>query len=85
MSFDPAALVALGRRVVEVEGRAVSAAANRLDGRFARAVRLLADASIERGGCLAETVLGNIDATLQTRWERVTSALGQTSTAATNP
>src|SRR5690606_13340423 len=46
--------------------------------------RLLADASIERGGCLAETVLGNIDATLQTRWERVTSALGQTSIAATN-
>ncbi len=47
--------------------------------------RLLADASIERGGCLAETVLGNIDATLQTRWERVTSALGQTSTAAKSP
>ncbi len=43
--------------------------------------RLLADASVERGGCLAETVLGNIDATLQTRWERVTSALGQKSTA----
>lgn len=39
--------------------------------------RLVADASIERGGCLAETVLGNIDATLQTRWDRVTSALGQ--------
>ena len=38
--------------------------------------RLLADQSIERGGCLAETVLGNIDATLQTRWQRVTSALG---------
>ncbi|SHI19009.1 flagellar assembly protein FliH [Pollutimonas bauzanensis] len=38
--------------------------------------RLLADESIERGGCLAETVLGNIDATLQTRWQRVTSTLG---------
>ncbi len=44
--------------------------------------RLVADAGIERGGCLAQTVLGNIDATLQTRWERVTSALGQTFTAA---
>ena len=45
MSFDPAALIALGRRVVEVEGRAVSAASDRLDDRFARAVRLLADVS----------------------------------------
>ena len=45
MSFDPATLIALGRRVVEVEGTAVSAAAKRLDDRFARAVRLLADAS----------------------------------------
>ena len=45
MSFDPATLVALGRRVVEVEGTAVSAAAKRLDDRFARAVRLLAEAS----------------------------------------
>lgn len=38
--------------------------------------RLLADESIERGGCMAETVLGDIDASLQTRWQRVTSALG---------
>jgi flagellar assembly protein FliH len=38
--------------------------------------RLLADPAVERGGCLAETALGNIDATLKTRWERVTSALG---------
>ncbi len=38
--------------------------------------RLLADETVERGGCLAETVLGNIDATLQTRWQRVTSTLG---------
>jgi arabinose-5-phosphate isomerase len=45
VSFDPATLIALGRRVVEVEGTAVSAAARRLDDRFARAVRLLADAS----------------------------------------
>lgn len=44
--------------------------------------RLLPDESIERGGCLAETVLGNIDATLQTRWQRVTSALGHSTFAA---
>jgi flagellar assembly protein FliH len=38
--------------------------------------RLASDASIERGGCIAETALGSIDATLHTRWQRVTSALG---------
>jgi len=38
--------------------------------------RLRADETIARGGCIAETVLGSIDATLQTRWERVTAALG---------
>lgn len=38
--------------------------------------RLIADETILRGGCTAETILGNIDATLQTRWQRVTSALG---------
>jgi len=38
--------------------------------------RLQADMSIDRGGCIAETALGNIDATLQTRWQRVISTLG---------
>jgi arabinose-5-phosphate isomerase len=43
--FDAAGLVAMGRRVVELEAAAVRAAAGRLDERFARAVCLLADAS----------------------------------------
>lgn len=38
--------------------------------------RLLADPAIERGGCVVETALGSIDATLQTRWQRVISTLG---------
>lgn len=38
--------------------------------------RLQPDMSIDRGGCVAETALGNIDATLQTRWQRVVSTLG---------
>jgi flagellar assembly protein FliH len=38
--------------------------------------RLVADESIERGGCSAETSLGDIDATLQTRWQRVVASLG---------
>ncbi|HEY9279635.1 MAG TPA: flagellar assembly protein FliH [Eoetvoesiella sp.] len=39
--------------------------------------RLLSDDSIERGGCIAETSLGDIDATLQTRWQRVIASLGR--------
>jgi arabinose-5-phosphate isomerase len=42
---DAAALVELGRRVLRLEAAAVGAVADRLDGQFARAVRLLADAS----------------------------------------
>lgn len=33
------------------------------------------DEHIERGGCIAETPLGSIDATLRTRWERVAGNL----------
>jgi len=36
---------------------------------------LLADAAIQRGGCIAETNLGSIDATLQTRWKKIMEAL----------
>jgi arabinose-5-phosphate isomerase len=43
--FENPALVALGRGVLEQEAAALGAAAERLDDRFARAVRLLADAT----------------------------------------
>ncbi|ANN78272.1 flagellar assembly protein FliH [Bordetella flabilis] len=39
--------------------------------------RVLADESIMRGGCRAETSFGEIDATLQTRWRRVAASLGR--------
>jgi len=39
--------------------------------------RVLADESIERGGCRAETPYGDIDATLQTRWRRIAASLGR--------
>ncbi|SAI71219.1 flagellar assembly protein H [Bordetella ansorpii] len=39
--------------------------------------RVLADESIARGGCRAETPYGDIDATLQTRWRRVAASLGR--------
>ncbi len=40
--------------------------------------RLSADEGITRGGCIAETALGSVDATLETRWRRIIAALGQT-------
>jgi len=42
----------------------------------ARGARLVADATLARGGCLVESDIGAIDATLQTRWERAAAALG---------
>jgi flagellar assembly protein FliH len=39
--------------------------------------RVLADESITRGGCRAETSFGEIDATLETRWRRVAASLGR--------
>jgi flagellar assembly protein FliH len=43
-----------------------------------RPYRLIADECITRGGCIAETTLGLIDATLETRWQRVIATLGHT-------
>jgi arabinose-5-phosphate isomerase len=51
---DPRAAVELGRRVLRLEGAAVSAVAERLDERFDRAVRLLAEA----GGRVIVTGVG---------------------------
>ncbi len=42
----------------------------------ARGARLLADASVTRGGCLVESDIGVIDATLETRWRRAAASLG---------
>ena len=42
----------------------------------ARGARLLADAAIVRGGCLVESDIGVIDASMETRWRRAVAALG---------
>jgi flagellar assembly protein FliH len=42
----------------------------------ARGARLLADAAIERGGCVVESDIGIIDASIETRWRRAAAALG---------
>ncbi|MGR4869630.1 flagellar assembly protein FliH [Variovorax sp. LARHSF232] len=39
--------------------------------------QLRADESLARGGCRVQCAAGEIDATLETRWERVTAALGR--------
>ena len=42
----------------------------------ARGARLLADASMSRGGCVIESDIGVIDASLETRWRRAAASLG---------
>lgn len=42
----------------------------------ARGARLLADASIARGGCLVESDIGVIDASIAARWKRAVASLG---------
>lgn len=42
----------------------------------ARHARLLADPSVERGGCRVDADIGSVDATLATRWRRACEALG---------
>jgi flagellar assembly protein FliH len=42
----------------------------------ARGARLVADASIGRGGCRLESDIGLVDATIEERWRRAIAALG---------
>ena len=42
----------------------------------ARGARLLSDPSLTRGGCLVESDIGVIDASIETRWRRAAAALG---------
>jgi len=67
---DPAALTALGRRVVELEAREVLGAAGRLDGAFARAVELLAGArgrvivsGVGKSGLIARKIAATLTST----------------------
>jgi flagellar assembly protein FliH len=42
----------------------------------ARGARVIADSNLARGGCLVESDIGSIDATMETRWRRTSAALG---------
>lgn len=42
-----------------------------------RNARLVADASVTRGGCIVESDIGTVDAAIETRWRQALAALGQ--------
>ena len=42
----------------------------------ARGGRIVGDSAIARGGCLVESDIGSVDATMETRWRRAAAALG---------
>jgi flagellar assembly protein FliH len=42
----------------------------------ARGARLVADAAIERGGCIVESSIGVVDASVETRWRRAAASIG---------
>jgi len=42
----------------------------------ARGARLLSDSAMTRGGCLVESDIGVIDASIETRWRRAAASLG---------
>ncbi|MEP7140346.1 MAG: FliH/SctL family protein [Caldimonas sp.] len=42
----------------------------------ARGARLVSDPAIARGGCRAESDIGLVDASIETRWQHATAALG---------
>lgn len=44
-----------------------------------RGARLIADASITRGGCFVDSDIAVVDATVEFRWERAAAAMGQQS------
>jgi len=39
--------------------------------------RVIEDATITRGGCRLNTLASELDATVERRWQRITTALGQ--------
>ena len=47
------------------------------DALAARGARLMADVTLQRGGCRIESDLGSIDARIETRWAQAAQTLGQ--------
>jgi len=43
----------------------------------ARGARLVTDAEVSRGGCIVESNIGLVDASIETRWRRAAAAIGR--------
>ncbi|KAA1012399.1 flagellar assembly protein FliH [Paraburkholderia panacisoli] len=93
VQHDPTALIAAAREVLAAEPALVGAPAlivspadlpvveaYLMEELQTRGWTVRTDASVERGGCRAQAGSGEVDAGIETRWERVAAALGKVST-----
>lgn len=93
VQHDPTALIAAAREVLAAEPALVGAPAlivspadlpvveaYLMEELQTRGWTVRTDASIERGGCRAQAGSGEVDAGIDTRWQRVAAALGKVST-----
>jgi flagellar assembly protein FliH len=93
VQHDPAALIAAAREVLAAEPALTGAPhlivspadlpvveAYLMEELQARGWSVRTDPAVERGGCRAHAGTGEVDAGIETRWERVAAALGKAST-----
>ncbi|HZZ11000.1 MAG TPA: flagellar assembly protein FliH [Paraburkholderia sp.] len=93
VQHDPTALIAAAREVLAAEPTLVGAPAlivsaadlpvveaYLMEELQTRGWTVRTDPSVERGGCRAQAATGEVDAGIDTRWERVAAALGKVST-----
>ncbi|WP_310131313.1 flagellar assembly protein FliH [Paraburkholderia terricola] len=93
VQHDPTALIAAAREVLAAEPALIGAPAlivspadlpvveaYLLEELQTRGWTVRTDPSVERGGCRAQAGSGEVDAGIDTRWERVAAALGKVST-----
>ncbi|OLL29271.1 flagellar assembly protein FliH [Burkholderia sp. SRS-W-2-2016] len=93
VQHDPTALIAAAREVLAAEPALTGAPAlivspadlpvveaYLLDELQTRGWTVRTDAAVERGGCRAQAGSGEVDAGIETRWQRVAAALGKVST-----
>ena len=93
VQHDPTALIAAAREVLATEPALVGAPAlivspadlpvveaYLMEELQTRGWTVRTDPAVERGGCRAQAGTGEVDAGIDTRWERVAAALGKVST-----
>jgi flagellar assembly protein FliH len=93
VQHDPTALIAAAREVLAAEPALVGAPAlivspadlpvveaYLMEELQTRGWTVRTDPAVERGGCRAQAGTGEVDAGIDTRWERVAAALGKVST-----